>query len=298
MDDGVLFFQLPQWLGRHFLLVLSLLAGVVTTAILLAVHLFRRHADSYANRSPDALPRWKRLGRFPRLAAFLGNPYLPEHRLMRYLLGGFLLSFLGLYGFVNLFDELQEIEELVTFDRALASSVRAHAFTAAAELFSVVTVLGHRLMLLGLGIAVGVLLFARHRWWMLAAWVGAVGGGSLLNMALKAAVQRARPAGEAATYAEGWSFPSGHAMNSTVAYGMLAYLLVQRFGRHLGPIVAAAVLVILLVGASRIYLGVHYFSDVAAGFLAGAAWLAICVIACELAESRQRGFSRSSRPRP
>jgi undecaprenyl-diphosphatase len=128
---------------------------------------------------------------------------------------------------------------------------------------------------------------------MLAAWVGALGGGSLLNMLLKAAMQRARPEVEAATYAEGWSFPSGHAMGATTAYGMLTYLLVQRFNNYLGAVVATAVLVILLVGASRIYLGVHYFSDVAAGFLAGAVWLAICVIACELAESRQRTFSRS-----
>jgi membrane-associated phospholipid phosphatase len=268
----------PHWVGEHFLAVLCFVAALITAMILLAVHLFRRHAKAWADR-----PR---------------SPYAPEHRLMRYLLGGFLLAFVGLYGFVNLFDELQELEALEAFDRTLASAVRLHELAAAAELFSVVTVLGHRLVLLALGIAVGVLLFARHRWWMLAAWVGAVGGGSLLNMALKAAAQRSRPAVEAATYAEGWSFPSGHAMNSTVAYGMLAYLLVQRFRGHIGPIVTGAALVILLVGASRIYLGVHYFSDVAAGFLAGAAWLAICVIACELAESRQRGFSRSSRSPP
>jgi len=51
--------------------------------------------------------------------------------------------------------------------------------------------------------------------------------------------------------------------------------------------VTTAVVLILLVGASRMYLGVHYLSDVAGGFLAGGVWLAICVIACELAESRQ-----------
>lgn len=263
----------PQWLGEHFLAVLGFFAALITALILVTVHQFRRHADALANRP--------------------GNPYLPEYRLMRYLLGGFLLSFVGLYGFVSLFDALQVLEDLDAFDRALASAVRTHTLPAAAELFGVVTLLGHRLVLLGLGIAVGVLLFARHRWWMLAAWVGAVAGGSLLNMLLKAVAQRARPAVEAATYAEGWSFPSGHAMNSTIAYGMLAYLLALRFGRHLGPVVATAVLVILFVGASRIYLGVHYLSDVAGGFLAGAVWLAICVIACELAGSRQRGPSRS-----
>lgn len=301
MGHGIFFVQLPQWLGQHFLVAMCFLAVLVTAMVLFAVHLFRLHADSYAGRTPGGLPRWKILQvsriHFPRIAAFLGNPYLPEHRLLRYLLGGFVLTFLSLYGFVNLFDELQELEELEAFDRAMAASVREHALPAAVAFFNGVTHLGHRLLLLGLGITVAVLLYARRRWWMLAAWVGAVGGGAMLNLALKAAVQRTRPEVEAAIYAEGWSFPSGHAMNSTIAYGMLAYLIVQRFGRHLATVVAMAVLVILLIGASRIYLGVHYISDVAGGFLAGAAWLAICVIASEVAESRSVSLSRSS-PRP
>lgn len=302
MDHKALLSQFAQWLGQNFMLVLCIVAALITAGVLLAVHLFRRHAAAYANGSPFRLPRWEFLQRFdsryPRTSAFLGDPYAPEHRLMRYLLGGFVLSFLGLYGFVHLFHDLQELEDLEAFDRALANAVRVHAVPEAVALFDGITWLGHRLVIAVLGIAVGVLLLARRRLWMLAAWAGALVGSNLLNMALKAAVQRARPEVEAAAYAEGWSFPSGHAMASTTAYGMLAYLLLQRFGQHVGPVVAAAVLVILFVGASRIYLGVHYLSDVAGGFLAGAVWLAICVIACELAESRQRIPIRSLRSPP
>ena len=223
----------------------------------------------------------------PRIASFLGNPYTPEHRLIRYLLAGFIVGGASIYGFIGLFDELREVDELEIFDRTLASAISDHALPAAVTWFGGITWLGHWGVLTSAGVVVAAVLLARRRTVLFVAWTGALIGGGLLNLALKAAIQRGRPELAAAIHAGGWSFPSGHAMGATTAYGMLAYLVALRYREHPGPVVAAAVLIILLIGASRMYLGVHYFSDVAGGFLAGAGWLAICISACERAMGRQ-----------
>jgi undecaprenyl-diphosphatase len=79
----------------------------------------------------------------------------------------------------------------------------------------------------------------------------------------------------------GWSFPSGHAFGAMVFYGMLAYVLLRLTPRFHRAIIAAAVLLIGMIGISRILLQVHYFSDVMAGYAAGAAWLVVCIVVAE-----------------
>jgi membrane-associated phospholipid phosphatase len=100
----------------------------------------------------------------------------------------------------------------------------------------------------------------------------AMGGGLALNELLKAWFHRDRPS-TALIYQYGLSFPSGHAMMSMAYYGCLAWLLVQHGGRWgwAGLLLAWAV----LIGCSRMYLHVHYPTDVVAGFAGGAAWLVL-----------------------
>ena len=88
---------------------------------------------------------------------------------------------------------------------------------------------------------------------------------------LKIVFARPRPLGEHLTYASGFSFPSGHAMLSIAFYGFLAYLALSLLPRKIGKILAAILaILILLIGLSRIYLNVHYASDVIAGYIFGA----------------------------
>ncbi len=119
-----------------------------------------------------------------------------------------------------------------------------------------------------------------HRGSAVLLWV-AVLGNAALNTLLKRAFARPRPEvfpfripgiGDAAV-----SFPSGHAMSAVVAYGTLAFVVarLQPSGLRLATLAFAALLV-LSVGASRLYLGVHYPSDVAGGFAAGFAWAVAC----------------------
>ena len=98
-----------------------------------------------------------------------------------------------------------------------------------------------------------------------------------LNQALKFVIQRPRPDGFQLAVEHGFSFPSGHSMVAMAFFGLLAWM-VWRYepdrATRIGCVVAFGAIVVL-VGISRIYLGVHYASDVIAGFCVSLAWLAI-----------------------
>lgn len=116
----------------------------------------------------------------------------------------------------------------------------------------------------------------------------AIGGGEGLVDGLKALFHRARPA---AIYAPlGYSFPSGHSFFAVTLYGMAAYWMTRPTGdaprrRWVGPVV---VLLILLIGFSRVYLGVHYPSDVLAGFTVAIPWLWACLALSQVFRQLQR----------
>ena len=120
-----------------------------------------------------------------------------------------------------------------------------------------------------------------------------MGGSAVLNQLLKGLFARPRPYFEHPLLIEtSYSFPSGHAMGSFVLYGMLAYfaVLALKTWRARTAVVFGAALLVLLIGLSRMYLGVHYFSDVVAGFAAGGVWLSACITAMEFV---RRGKQRA-----
>lgn len=105
-------------------------------------------------------------------------------------------------------------------------------------------------------------------------------GSYVLNESMKAVFRRARPEWEHWVHATGYSFPSGHAMVACATYGMLAYLTYRICRAKQLPVWYIAPLAVLLIGAiglSRVYLGVHYITDVTAGFMAGGLWLLACI---------------------
>jgi undecaprenyl-diphosphatase len=113
----------------------------------------------------------------------------------------------------------------------------------------------------------------RHR---LAAYlVVTVVGGSLVDTLVKVLVDRPRPlVDHPLDTAFGTSFPSGHAMASTVAYGAVLLVFLPVLGRRHRPVaIAVAVTIVLAIGSSRLLLGVHFLSDVVGGYVLGVAWL-------------------------
>jgi undecaprenyl-diphosphatase len=124
-----------------------------------------------------------------------------------------------------------------------------------------------------------VLLYARR--WIEISGVAVAGGGAwLLTELLKQFYQRARPAlGSTPLDVSSYSFPSAHALGSMVGYGMLLWvglrLIQQRWCRWL--LLSGLPPVIFFIGVSRVYFGVHFLTDVLAGFLIGLAWLIVSV---------------------
>ena len=139
--------------------------------------------------------------------------------------------------------------------------------------------------------AAGYLLLERRRAEALL-MAGSIGGASLVNAALKALVGRDRP--EVVPHlvqVSSASYPSGHAMLSAVAYLTLAVLLARTRPNRTVRIylVVVAVILVLLIGLSRCYLGVHWPSDVLGGWCLGSAWgLAVWMIAGRLPDARAK----------
>lgn len=121
-----------------------------------------------------------------------------------------------------------------------------------------------------------------RRLWRLATFVAVTAiGSSLLNSVIKSAVDRARPhLVDPVAVAAGKSFPSGHTQAATVGFGILVLVFLPLVPRRGRPwLWAAATAAVLLIGFSRIALGVHYLSDVAGGLVVGSAWLLTMIAA-------------------
>jgi membrane-associated phospholipid phosphatase len=104
-------------------------------------------------------------------------------------------------------------------------------------------------------------------------------GTLMLNQGMKLVFARPRPLLWPRLIPEvSYGFPSGHALGSLVLYGFLAYLLARRYPRKARSVYGAAVMLIAAIGLSRLYLGVHYPTDILAGYAVGWLWLSICIV--------------------
>lgn len=144
--------------------------------------------------------------------------------------------------------------------------------------FNIITFLASRyfLMVACLILTVYFLFIRKHKWFSVKIPVVAIGGISI-NVLMKQFFQRPRPADPLLAEASGLSFPSGHAMLAVSFYGLLIYLIWRNVENTVWRIFFTALLVVLihLIGFSRIYLRVHYTSDVIAGFAVGGMWIVV-----------------------
>lgn len=110
-------------------------------------------------------------------------------------------------------------------------------------------------------------------------FIGVIAGSALLNVVLKLIFHRARPTLHRIVEAGGYSYPSGHSMAAFTLYGILCYLL-WRYAPNVlihTILIICGIFMIVAIGSSRIYLGVHYPSDVVGAYLASGAWVAISI---------------------
>ncbi len=168
---------------------------------------------------------------------------------------------------------------LAAVDANAGMWLHARATPLVSDAMAAVSFFGAPTTLTIVAVAGSLLLLYRRRRSEAATLSTVVLGGNFLNFCLKHLIQRGRPVFDDPIFSlPTYSFPSGHAMASTVFYGLLSsYALAharQRYAAYIG--VAAAVFMVALVSFSRVYLGLHYLSDVTAGIAEGIAWLALC----------------------
>jgi undecaprenyl-diphosphatase len=210
------------------------------------------------------------------------------------LLLGLVAGFALLLGAAAVFAEIAERSSdgtgMARLDEALSLALRAHTGPRTLQLFRALTRLGDAAVLVPLSVVVALPLWWRGRAALALAWLLALGGNALLIALLKRVFERARPLHDHGLVSEpGFSFPSGHAAGATVAYGMLAYLGLRVLPpRWHVPVLMLAAALAFSVGGSRVFLQLHYVSDVLAGFAWGAAWLALCVLSVELSRRWRR----------
>jgi undecaprenyl-diphosphatase len=186
--------------------------------------------------------------------------------------------------------------ETGAFDEAIRTFVHKHAMPILTTIMQLVTWLGSVMWLIVFGVCVAIAFVLTKRWRDIALFIVTMAGGIVLNITLKLSFGRARPD----TFFEtpqpsSYSFPSGHALLSLCFYGALAAIITHRLRSRATCFLiwtAAAVLVIL-IGFSRIYLGVHYPSDVLASYAVALSWVVVVFAFDHL--HRKRNESRSRR---
>ena len=202
----------------------------------------------------------------------------------------------AVWAFGGLLEEVLDARTLVRWDIAVNAWFGEHAAALALRVLSAVTLLGS-VVAGGVVLLVAIWLWRRRRWHLLLTWLTANLLGQGVLYLIKMLVHRDRPA-YSGRYLHGhsYSFPSGHTMTAVMVYALLVHVLGAMYGwrpaqRAWGYAVAA--LVALLVAFSRVYLGVHYPSDVAGGLLAGVAWVVATVAIVSYAGRRATDGSSS-----
>ncbi|WP_255439468.1 phosphatase PAP2 family protein [Comamonas sp. Z3] len=170
---------------------------------------------------------------------------------------------------------LQPQQGLMALDLKLQNAVSAGLPPSLQPLVRGWTMLGDLRVMGLLGLVVGLWLLWRRQGLQLLGWVVAVAGTGLWVRFLKATMQRERPL-DGLVHEAGFSFPSGHSAGTAAIFGMLAWLVARRLPpRWRAWVFAAAVLLALSTGLSRVLLSVHHASDVLAGLCLGLGWTAL-----------------------
>ncbi len=205
---------------------------------------------------------------------------------------GLLLSLLGLWALSGLTEGVME-GETTRFDEGVLLWMNARATPGLDRVALRVTALGDGVVVAAISLVAGTLLWLLGQRAYAALLATGVGGAWVIYPVLKLVFDRPRPQlfEWRAHYAHASSYPSGHATMAMVLLVVLAYIVHRLAGRR--RIGVAAMLLagaaVLLIGLSRLYLGVHYPSDVIAGYVVGFTWAVFCALAVEALRSQRRG---------
>lgn len=259
------------------------LATVIVVVLAIAVVWLVRKArrdrlHAFADRLGHTRPVLWAYGHFPRQIRWMVHRLDPTVPNGLALTLAFAVACAGAFAFGGIAQDVLAHEEIVTIDPRVLAFVLAHRTGWLTVVMQAVTWLGSGVVLVPVLVAMSLILV----WWRrdlrvpVELWV-TYGGAVVLYTAAKSLVGRPRPpAVDALAHASNAAFPSGHATQAIAAWGILALVLVVGHARVWRVVVpVCAFVIVVLVGMSRIYLGVHWLTDVLGGYTLGGAWLAL-----------------------
>ena len=193
---------------------------------------------------------------------------------------GFLIAVLAAGFFLLIAADVSSVNRLTQLDAAVAEWLHRHATAGTTAVLLAVTNLHSTVAISIYAVAASVFFYWRRQWRRLLAVFVCIAGGLTLNVLLKLIFHRARPVfDDPLLTLPTYSFPSGHVVASTLFYGLVVAAVWAHTRRPLPRLLTlvAALAAVSLVALTRMYLGVHYLSDVAAAFAEAVAWLALCL---------------------
>lgn len=281
-----------KWIGRG-----SEIAG---GALLLAIALgwlwrwLGRH-------EAEVKRRWRAVAQHPRVVAlhrrfapqleFLRHRLSPRGYLGLHLTVGVLLLIGASWLFGGIAEDVLTGDPLTVMDQNVADWFHERRTPGLTAVMQFVSGLASFTWVTGIALVTAFVLWRKRCWYRLLALGLVVPGGAVMGVLLKIIFHRPRPSFEGSFLTfHGYSFPSGHTMAASLLYGLLAVFAVmalEAWRWRVGAVLGALVMV-LLVGFSRVYLGAHYLSDVLGAAAAGLAWLVLCLTAVDTLRRRGR----------
>lgn len=229
-------------------------------------------------------PSGSRSSRLQGTVRFLQARLSPEGYLGLHLTIGMVLIVLTCWSFGEIAEDYSEQGWLATMDGRAAQFFAGVMTPTLTSLAKAITFLGSVAFVTASAFCLALVLALRKAKYQLMFAVLTMLGGSLLNIMLKHLFHRQRPVLENPVVTlSSYGFPSGHTMGSALLWGCVAIIAANSLPTFASRalIFLAAALGVAIIGATRIYLGAHYFTDVVGAVAASVAWLAFCWTAVE-----------------
>lgn len=223
----------------------------------------------------------------PRLSEFIKKRFSPNYKYGLYLTIGETISLFFFYLFLGVVEDYLSREALIHSDLRIINLLQIFRTPAFNRLMVDITHLGNAQVIIAGTLLFGIWCVYIRKWSYLTATLISVIGGSFFVEGVKLLFHRPRPSlTNAVISAGGYSFPSGHSFVALSFYGLMTYFIIRNARSNLLKILAffVGLSVVFLLGFSRLYLGVHWPSDVLASYTSGLAWITAVITAMEIHE--------------
>ncbi len=285
---------LALWIDRLGLMIISILALVAVYLYLWRVigknrraiqSFFKSLFSSFSLAIKENIYYKKFIKSHPRFINFVRRRLSAEEYLGIHFTAGLVIGALFLWGFLGVVEDLISKDALYLADLRVVNLAASFRTPFLDRLMLFITDFGEWQMITVLSLIIAIILLRRKKISQLLSLVAGLAGGSVLFSLTKIISHRQRPPIIDRLYSiGGYSFPSGHSVMSVVIYGFLAYLIIKavKNWKAKAAIFLGGIFFVGLIGFSRVYLGVHYPSDVLGGWLLGLFWLTVIITALEI----------------